>query len=118
MQKALRLLVYDATQLDRKPAGLGLAWYAGSYLYRGLGRLDAAFGARSFESALDCARTLGARTPQLRAATRLARLRRSGGRTTDADVLRGIYATFTEGLDAAPLAEARAVLDEEDARVG
>jgi hypothetical protein len=46
-------MVYDATQRARKPAGLGLAWQAGSYLYRGLGRLDAAFGAESFESGLD-----------------------------------------------------------------
>jgi hypothetical protein len=46
-------MVYDVTQRARKPAGLGLAWQAGSYLYRGLGRLDAAFGARNFESGLD-----------------------------------------------------------------
>jgi hypothetical protein len=52
VQKALRLLVYDVTQRARKPAGLGLAWQVGSHLYRGLGRLSAAFGATSFESAL------------------------------------------------------------------
>ncbi len=52
MQKTLKLLVYDATQRARKPAALGLAWQLGSHLYRGLGRLDAAFGATSFESAL------------------------------------------------------------------
>ena len=71
-----------------------------------------------FQSALDVARTLGARTPQLQAATRLALLRQGAGRPADTDVLRGIYETFTEGLDTAHLAEARAVLDEADARVG
>jgi hypothetical protein len=45
-------LVYDATARARKPAGLGLAWQLGSHLYRGLGRLDAAFGATSFQDAL------------------------------------------------------------------
>ena len=71
-----------------------------------------------FESALEVARALDARTPQLQAATRLARLRQGAGRPADTDVLRGIYETFTEGLDTAHLAEARAVLDEADARVG
>ena len=71
-----------------------------------------------FVSAFDNARTLGARTPQLRAATRLVRLRRDAGATADTEVLRRIYETFTEGLDAAHLADARAVLDESDARVG
>ena len=48
----LRLLVYDATQATRSPRALGLAWQAGSHLYRGLGRIDAAFGARSWSDAL------------------------------------------------------------------
>src|SRR6186713_650564 len=47
----LRLLVYDATQRDRAPRALGLAWQAGSYLYGGLGRIDAAYGARSWADA-------------------------------------------------------------------
>lgn len=49
----LRLLVYDATQRVRAPRALGMAWHAGSYLYRGLGRIDAAYGARSWADALD-----------------------------------------------------------------
>jgi hypothetical protein len=49
----LRLLVYDATQRVRPPRALGLAWHAGSYLYRGLGRIDAAFGARHWTEAFD-----------------------------------------------------------------
>jgi hypothetical protein len=52
MADALRLIVYDATQRRRKPAALGLSWQLGSHLYRGLGRIDAAYGARSFAGAL------------------------------------------------------------------
>ncbi|HET9954367.1 MAG TPA: hypothetical protein VFQ61_07680 [Polyangiaceae bacterium] len=47
-----RLLIYDATQHTRAPRSLGLAWQFGSYLYRGLGRIDAAYGARRFDAAL------------------------------------------------------------------
>jgi hypothetical protein len=49
--KPLRLVVYDATQRGRPPRALGLAWQLGTYLYRGLGHVDAAFGARSFAEA-------------------------------------------------------------------
>jgi hypothetical protein len=56
----LRLLVYDATQRARPPRALGLAWHAGSYLYRGLGRIDAAFGARSWADAFEFLATYGA----------------------------------------------------------
>jgi hypothetical protein len=51
VSKPLRLLVYDATQRTRPPRALGLSWQVGSYLYRGLGHIDAALGARSFEEA-------------------------------------------------------------------
>jgi hypothetical protein len=74
---------------------------------------DAASAEPLFQAALDAARTLDARTPQLQAATRLTRLRPAG-----TGILRDVYETFTEGLDAAPLVEARAALDEADARVG
>ena len=50
--KALRLIVYDATQKRRKPAALGYSWQYGARLYRGLGRADAAYGASSFADAL------------------------------------------------------------------
>lgn len=53
MSEALRLVIYDATQRFRKPAGLGLSWTLGAPLYRALGRVDKSFGARSFASALD-----------------------------------------------------------------
>jgi hypothetical protein len=61
---------------------------------------------------------LGVRTPQLQAATRLTRLRRAAGKREETDSLRAIYQTFTEGFDTVDLAEARAILDEADARVG
>lgn len=49
--KPLRLVVYDRTQRSRPPRALGLSWQLGAHLYRGLGRVDAAFGATSFEEA-------------------------------------------------------------------
>ena len=71
-----------------------------------------------FQSALEVARDLGLRTPQLQAATRLTRLRRAAGKPTETDDLRAVYGTFADGLDTRDLAEARAALDEADARVG
>jgi hypothetical protein len=52
MSDALRLVVYDATQRQRRPAALGLSWQYGSYLYRALGRIDASHGAHAFADAL------------------------------------------------------------------
>lgn len=57
MSHPLRLVVYDATQRSRPPRALGLSWQLGTYLYRGLGRIDAAFGAQSFTEALTWLRT-------------------------------------------------------------
>ena len=49
----LRLMVYDRTCVAKHiPVGLSTAWAAGSVLYRGLQRLDAAFGATSWDDAL------------------------------------------------------------------
>jgi hypothetical protein len=50
-ESALRLMVYDRTCMKRG-VGLSTAWSVGSRLYRGLGRLDATFGARSWNEAL------------------------------------------------------------------
>jgi len=61
MTEALRLVVYDATQRSRRPRALGLSWDYGSKLYRGLGRIDAAHGARSFADAFAW---LGSHEPQ------------------------------------------------------
>jgi len=51
MTTGLRLVVYDATQRQRRPKALGLSWQYGTQLYRALGRVDAAYGARSFADA-------------------------------------------------------------------
>lgn len=48
----MRALVYDRTCL-RTGGGLSFAWSAGSGLYRGLGRIDAARGVASWGEALD-----------------------------------------------------------------
>jgi predicted ATPase/class 3 adenylate cyclase len=70
-----------------------------------------------FRSSFEAARALRLRTPQLKAATRLTRLRWAAGKEAETDVLRAVYRTFPEGFDTKDLAEARAVLDEADARV-
>ncbi|MBA3540820.1 MAG: hypothetical protein H0T79_14505 [Deltaproteobacteria bacterium] len=49
MAEPLRLLVYDRTRRDP----LSLAWRSGSVLYRGLGRIDATFGATSWVEAFE-----------------------------------------------------------------
>ncbi|MDP8932317.1 MAG: adenylate/guanylate cyclase domain-containing protein [Actinomycetota bacterium] len=68
-----------------------------------------------FQRAFHDAEEVGARMPQLRAATRLTRLRRAAGKEPDgADLLRGVYQTFTEGFDTPDLVEARAVLEATD----
>jgi predicted ATPase/class 3 adenylate cyclase len=74
---------------------------------------DAGRAEPRFRRAIDVATTLGLRTPQLRAATRLSRL----GRNEDIEVLRRVYETFDEGLESPDLVDARAVLDATDARV-
>ena len=49
----LRLMIYDRTCVGQKlRIGLSTAWSAGSSLYKGLGRLDAAYGATSWLDAL------------------------------------------------------------------
>jgi hypothetical protein len=66
---------------------------------------------------VDVAGTLGARTSELRAATRLARLRGAARRRPDGtDLLRDIYETFTEGFEKPDLVDARAALHEVDVR--
>ena len=53
MTTALRLMVYDRTCVGKRaPVGLSTAWSAGSILYRGLDRIDATFGATSWDEAL------------------------------------------------------------------
>jgi predicted ATPase/class 3 adenylate cyclase len=83
-----------------------------------LASADADAAEARFRSAFDVAEGLALRMPQLRAATRLTRLRRAARKRPDgAETLRGIYQTFTQGFDLPDLVEARTVLDEVDARV-
>jgi predicted ATPase len=73
----------------------------------------------SFLKAIDVARNQSARTWELRAATSLARLWRSQGRSAEArDVLAPIYGWFTEGFDLSDLNDARALLEELNAGIG
>ncbi len=54
MSRPLRLMVYDRTCRGRRfLPGLSHSWWAGAYLYRGLGRIDAFFGASTWAEALD-----------------------------------------------------------------
>jgi predicted ATPase/class 3 adenylate cyclase len=79
---------------------------------------DAVGAERSFRSALEVATKLGLRTPQLRAAVRLARMSKPlGAQDADDEALRSVYETFTEGFDTADLAEARAILDRAGDRI-
>jgi predicted ATPase/class 3 adenylate cyclase len=67
---------------------------------------------RWYQLAFDRAGEWGARTAQLRAATRLARLRLAEGRPKAAAELLGpVYASFTEGFATLDLLEAKALLD-------
>ncbi len=67
----------------------------------------------SFHRALEIARIHSAKSWELRAATRLARLWQSNVKTNEArEFLEPIYGWFTEGFDTADLKEAKALLEE------
>jgi hypothetical protein len=51
MSAGLRLILFDRTCVNRAGLGLSRAWNGGARLYRGLGRADGSFGARSFGEA-------------------------------------------------------------------
>ena len=71
-------------------------------------RVEAAYFA-----ALDVAKSQNARIFELRAATGIARLWQSIGKTKDArQILKPIYDWFTEGSETVDLKEAKALLDE------
>jgi tetratricopeptide (TPR) repeat protein len=66
-----------------------------------------------FRKALTLARSMGAKSWELRAATSLVRLLRDTGRRDEArPLLADIYNWFTEGFDTADLKEAKALLEE------
>ena len=74
---------------------------------------EAAAAERSFAAAVDYARTQQARSFELRAATGWAQLLGAAGRHAEATaVLEPVYRWFSEGLDTADLARARATLAE------
>ena len=90
-------------------------------MYRVSGELDLLCGRgkdaeTQLNQAITIARNQGIRPFELRAATRLARLWQSQGKTTEArDLLAPVYGWFTEGFDTADLKEAKALLQELDA---
>ena len=65
-----------------------------------------------FDEALRIARRQEAKSPELRAATSLARLWVEEGRRAEArDLLAPVYGSFTEGFDTQDLKDAKALLD-------
>jgi predicted ATPase len=77
------------------------------------GGSDVASAEQCFQQAFDHAASLKARMSQLRAATRLCRLRREKtGQDAAVRALASVYATFTEGFATADLIEARDLLGE------
>ena len=77
-------------------------------------KLDqAALAEADFRDAIALARTMNAKTWELRATVSLARLlTRQGKRDEARTMLDGIYGSFTEGFDTADLKDATALLDE------
>jgi predicted ATPase/class 3 adenylate cyclase len=80
------------------------------------GAPDAAAAAEGhFVEALDCARSQGALSWELRAATDLARLWRNRHRAAQArELLASVYGRFTEGFNTTDLREAKSLLEELD----
>ncbi|TMJ58304.1 MAG: transcriptional regulator [Alphaproteobacteria bacterium] len=73
----------------------------------------AAVAERHFLQALDCARSQGALSWELRAATDLVRLWRDQHRAAEArELLGSVYGRFTEGFETADLREAKSLLQE------
>ena len=85
----------------------------GEMLHMRGGPGDAAEAERFMRTAIDVARSQGARLFELRATVSLARLLDSSGRRGEARaMLTAIYHWFTEGFDTVDLIEARTLLDE------
>ena len=77
------------------------------------GSRDETEAERCYDNAIKFARSQSAKSWELRAATRLARLWQSQGKTTKAhELLAPVYDWFTEGFDTADLKEAKVLLDD------
>jgi tetratricopeptide (TPR) repeat protein len=106
-----------AVQEGFEAAERGLERYYVAELHRLRGELlrrkgDLEDAERSFEAALDFARTQGARSLELRAATGLARVLLSTSRIPAArTLLSDIYGWFTEGHETRDLVQARTLLE-------
>ncbi len=93
-------------------------WEANAHTLKGellLAQSDArqADAEACYLDAIDIARDQNAKMWELRAATSLARLYHSQGKTTDArDLLAPLYGWFTEGFDTTDLKDAKGLLDE------
>ena len=80
---------------------------------RALTPSDVTAAGHCYGASIEVARAQSAKSWELRAATRLARLWHSQGKTTEGhDLLAPVYGWFTEGFDTADLKEAKALLDE------
>jgi predicted ATPase len=85
----------------------------GELILKADGSAATAEAEREYLSALDCARSQGALSWALRAATSLARLLSDQGRPADATaLLQPVYGRFTEGFATADLTAAKALLDD------
>jgi predicted ATPase len=107
-----------AKALDLVEKGEERTWEAEVYRLKGTLLLSSSVSKPieaevSFNKAIEVARRQSARSWELRAATQLARLWRSQGKTDQArDLLAPIYGWFTEGFDTPDLKDAKALLDE------
>jgi predicted ATPase len=73
---------------------------------------DTAEAEAELHRCLDCAQSQGGKMIELRAATTLARLWQTQGKTRKAhDLLKPVYDWFTEGFETPDLKEAKALLD-------
>jgi predicted ATPase len=74
---------------------------------------DAGAAEQCFRRSIEVAREQQARSPELRAATSLARLWAEWGERQKAyDLVAPVYGWFTEGFDTLDLKEAKALVDE------